>query len=89
MSVTGTRIRTLRVSDKGQVSIPTEIREKMGIKRGDDLVMLQKGDRIILKKSEAITLKLDAEFNDIDAITEQSLKEIWDNKHDDVWNQYA
>lgn len=85
----GTQIRTIRVSDKGQVSIPTDIRKSMGIKKGDNLVMLQKGDKIILEKSEKIMLKLDDEFKDVDIVTEQSLKELWDNKHDDEWNQYA
>ena len=84
----GTQIRTIRVSDKGQVSIPTDIRKSMGIKKGDNLVMLQKGDKIILEKSEKIMLKLDDEFKDVDIVTEQSLKELWDNKHDE-WNQYA
>lgn len=61
----------------------------MKIKEGDDLVMLQKGDKIILEKSEKITLKLDDEFKDIDMITEQSLKELWDNKYDKAWDKYA
>jgi hypothetical protein len=61
----------------------------MKIKKGDDLVMLQKGGKIILEKSEKITLKLDDEFQDIDMITEQSLKELWDNKYDEAWNKYA
>jgi AbrB family looped-hinge helix DNA binding protein len=86
---TKTQIRTIRVSNKGQISIPTEIRKSMKIKEGDDLVMLQKGDKIILEKSEKITLKLDDEFKDIDMITEQSLKELWDNKYDEAWDKYA
>lgn len=89
MAKAGAQIRTIRVSDKGQIAIPTDIRKKMGIKKGDSLVMLQKDDKIILEKSDKIALKLDSEFRDVDAITEQSLKELWNNKHDDTWNQYA
>lgn len=46
--------------------------------------MLQKDDKIILEKSDKIALKLDSEFRDVDAITERSLKELWNNKHDDT-----
>lgn len=89
MAKSGAQIRTIRVSDKGQIAIPTDVRKKMGIKKGDNLVMLQKGDKIVLEKSDKIALKLDGEFKDIDEITEQSLKELWDNKYDNAWNRYA
>ena len=82
-------IRTIKVSQKGQVSIPTDIRKKMKIKKGDDLVMMVKDSKIILKKSEDIGLLLDGEFKDIKAITEEGLRKLWLNKHDDAWNQYA
>jgi antitoxin PrlF len=87
--MTRAQIRTIRVSDKGQIAIPMDVRKKMGIKKGDSLVMLQKGDKIILEKSEKIALKLDGEFKDVDEITAQSLKKLWENKYDNAWNQYA
>lgn len=82
-------IRTIKVSQKGQVSIPTDIRKKMKIKKGDDLIMMVKDSKIVLEKSEDVGLLLDREFNDVKAITEEGLKEMWLNKHDDAWDQYA
>jgi antitoxin PrlF len=82
-------IRTIKVSQKGQVSIPTDIRKKMKIKKGDDLVMMVKDSKIVLEKSEDVGLLLGGEFKDVKAITEVGLKELWLNKHDDAWNQYA
>ena len=82
-------IRTIKVSQKGQVSIPTDIRKKMKIKKGDDLIMMVKDSKIVLEKSEDVGLLLDGEFNDVKAITEEGLKKLWLNKHDDAWNQYA
>ncbi len=82
-------IRTIKVSQKGQVSIPTDIRKKMRIKKGDDLIMMVKDSKIVLEKSEDVGLLLDGEFRDIKAITEEGLKAIWVNKHDDAWNQHA
>ncbi|MBM2852452.1 MAG: putative transcription regulator AbrB/SpoV [Candidatus Nitrosotenuis sp.] len=82
-------IRTIKVSQKGQVSIPTDIRKTMKIKKGDNLVMIVKGRKIVLEKSENIALLLDGEFRDVKAFTEKTLKKIWLNKHDEKWNKYA
>jgi AbrB family looped-hinge helix DNA binding protein len=82
-------IRTVKVSDKGQVSIPKDIRKNMKIMKGDNLVMLANDNQIILKKSESIALLLDGEFKDIEAFTEHTLKSVWDNQYDEVWNKDA
>ena len=39
-----------RVSVKGQVVIPKELREALGIRPGDELLMVRSGDRIIVMK---------------------------------------
>jgi AbrB family looped-hinge helix DNA binding protein len=89
VSVNPLEIRTIKVSQKGQVSIPTDIRKAMKIKKGDNLVMIVKGRRMVLEKSESIALLLDGEFRDVKALTEDTLKKIWLNKHDEKWNKYA
>lgn len=82
-------IRTIKVSDKGQVSIPKDIRKDMKIKKGDSLVMMVKDSKIVLEKSEKIALLLDGEFKDVEAFAEQSLRSVWDNQYDEVWNKNA
>lgn len=88
-SSSAVEIRTIKVSDKGQVSIPKDIRKNMRIKKGDSLVMMVKDDKIVLEKSEKIALLLDGEFKDIEAFAEHSLKSVWDNPYDEVWNKDA
>ncbi len=44
-------IGTSIISEKGQVTIPKEIREKMGIVQGDRLIFDLKDDLIVIKKS--------------------------------------
>lgn len=61
----------------------------MKIKKGDDLIMMVKESRIILEKSEHVGLLLDKEFKDVKTITEEGLKKLWLNKHDDAWNKYG
>ncbi len=82
------RFKKIRVSDKGQIAIPTEIRKEMSIHKGDELLLIKKGDKIILEKSRKFERKLEDEFKDIERMSEESLKTLWSNKEDDIWNSY-
>ena len=44
-------VGTSIISEKGQVTIPKEIRDKLGIVQGDRLVFDLNGDKIIIKKT--------------------------------------
>ena len=44
-------VGTSIISEKGQVTIPKEIRDRLGIVQGDRLIFDLKGDMIIIKKS--------------------------------------
>jgi AbrB family looped-hinge helix DNA binding protein len=48
---------TTRVSTKGQVVLPQEIREALGIAPGDTLQIERVGDLVVLKKVELKSLK--------------------------------
>jgi len=81
-------IKTIKVSDKGQIAIPRSIRETLGIDRGDELVVIQIDNKILLEKTQKMEQKLKDDFKDILKFSENSLKEVWDNKEDDIWNKY-
>jgi AbrB family looped-hinge helix DNA binding protein len=51
---------TTRLSSKGQVVIPEEIRNDLGLSEGDQFVVIGEGDAVILK---AITPPKIEEFN--------------------------
>jgi AbrB family looped-hinge helix DNA binding protein len=82
------QFKTITVSQKGQIAIPTDIQKIMGIKKGDKLLLIQKGEKIVLEKPDEILEKLGNEFEDIKDLSERSLKKLWNNKSDDIWNQY-
>lgn len=81
-------ITTVKVSDKGQISIPNSIRKIVGIDKGDELILFQVDGKILLEKSQKIEGKMKDDFKDILKFSEKSLKNVWDNKEDDIWNQY-
>ena len=81
-------IKTIKVSDKGQISIPNSIREAMGIERGDELILIQEKDKILIEKSQKISKKIKDDFKDLLKSSEKTLKKIWDNKEDNILNEY-
>ncbi len=82
------QFKTITVSQKGQIVIPADIQKIIGIKKGDKLLLIQKGKKIILEKPDEILEKLGDEFKDIKDLSEHSLKKLWSNKSDDIWNKY-
>ena len=72
----------IKVTDKGQISIPRSMRQSLKIEMGDNLLITNSEGKIIIKKI------VDDDFKDILKISEESLKEVWDNKEDEIWNEY-
>ena len=81
-------MKTIKVSDKGQISIPQIFRERLGIERGDDLILFEIGGKLLIEKPKKILDNLKDEFKDILSFSEQSLKEVWGNPEDEIWGDY-
>jgi AbrB family looped-hinge helix DNA binding protein len=69
-----TMIDTTKMSSRGQVVIPLDMRE--GINEGDKLIIIRKDNEIILKKS----------IPESAILSEKSLAKTWLNKEEDrIW----
>ncbi len=88
MTTTDIVFKKVKVSDKGQISIPMDMQRSIGIKKGDELLLIRKGRKIVLEKPDRVVELLEDELSDIRGITEASLARIWSRKEEDVWNQY-
>ncbi len=82
-----TEIKTVKISDKGQISIPKDIREDMKLKKGETLVMISDGEKIVMQKPEKLVKSL-GEGEKTMIMSEHALKKDWDNKYDERWNKY-
>jgi len=47
----------IKVSSKGQIVIPKEIRKKLGVKGGEKLLVLTRNGDILLRKTEEISIE--------------------------------
>ena len=72
--------KIIKVTDKGQISIPVEIRKAIGISLGDELVIIRTGETLCLKK-----IKKD-DFKDLLKHSEKVANKLWNNKEDEIWD---
>lgn len=88
--ITKMELKTIKLSGKGQISIPKDIRKEIHLNKGDRLVLMTKGEQLILQKADLLLKKLNVEEEStgIMLISEESLKKDWDNKYDERWNKY-
>ena len=81
-------LKTIKVSEKGQVTIPTDIQRTTGIKKGDRLFIFTKNKNIMLGKIDTLMSKVEDDFKDVQAMSEISLNKLWNNKADSIWDKY-
>jgi len=79
-------IKTVRVSGRGEVEIPADIRRKAGIRKGDSLFLIEGNGSLLLKKAKPESAKVKSEFNHLLKQSEQVMRKFWSSKADDVWD---
>lgn len=82
------KFRSIKVSAKGQITLPTDIQKEIGIRKGDEILLIRKGGKIILEKPERVAKKFKDEFMDVQSLSERSLRKLWMNEGDEIWAQY-
>ena len=73
--------KIVKVTDKGQISIPVEMRKSIGIKNGDELIIINDKGTIIIDKIR------EADFRDLLKHSEKVAERLWGNKEDDIWDK--
>jgi AbrB family looped-hinge helix DNA binding protein len=79
-------VHVIKVSSKGQIVIPKEVRKRHRLERDTDLVLVESGDAIVLRKKADVERALKGEFVPLLRASEDALRNLWDNPEDDVWN---
>lgn len=75
--------KTVKVTAKGQISIPIDIRELAEINTGDELIIIQEDNKIVLGKPENV---LKDNFRDLLVHSASVARKLWDNKEDEIWD---
>jgi len=81
------RVHVVKVSSKGQIVIPKDVRKRHRLERDTDLVLLEFGDALVLRKKADAEEILEGGFGPLQRASVEALKELWDNPEDDVWDR--
>ncbi|MBS3125779.1 AbrB/MazE/SpoVT family DNA-binding domain-containing protein [Candidatus Woesearchaeota archaeon] len=81
------RVKTVKVSDKGQISLPVEVREEAGINKGDELLLISEGKKIFIEPVLKTSKKVKDDFSDLLKLSEKSISRAWSNA-DEIWGEY-
>lgn len=84
-----------KVSSKGQITIPAEIRKKLNLKEGDKVLFLEENGKIILLNAGYVAIKEAQEVmrqeaekiglkseEDVLKLTKEVRKELWEKKYE-------
>ena len=85
-----------KITSRGQVTIPIDIRKKLGVKEGDKIIFVEDDSRIIIVNAakvafanmraafagEAERIGLTSE-QDVVALVDEVREEIWEERHAD------
>ena len=81
------KFKTIKVSQKGQISIPADIRKEVGIRKGDELLLVRRGDKLLIEKSSKVSRRFANEFAYMLKHAEKVAKRLWENKEDEIWDK--
>jgi bifunctional DNA-binding transcriptional regulator/antitoxin component of YhaV-PrlF toxin-antitoxin module len=79
-------VKTVRVSAKGQVTLPVEALRAMNVRKGTDFILIQEGDRIVLAKAVSVGRRTLDEFGGWEGLSAPAFSDLWDNDSDAVWD---
>jgi AbrB family looped-hinge helix DNA binding protein len=70
-------VKTSRISTKGQVVIPAELRNELNLEPSDELVMARKGDKLVMRKLHLGDILEDAQeaFEENETVSHEEMKE--------------
>ena len=79
-------IKTVKISEKGQIAIPQEIREAANLRQGDELIIIEEEGKLLLEKPQKIARQVRENFKDLLKNSEGVAKKLWSTKADDIWD---
>lgn len=79
-------MKTVTVSSKGQISLPAGLLRSLEIEKGSRLVLIQKGEQILLVPEQTVARLIEDELAGFHTLAEPAFQDLWDNEADEVWD---
>jgi len=72
--------KIIKVTNRGQISLPVGMRDSLKIKQGDELIVTKNEDAIVIKKVKR------EDFSYLLKHSEKVARKLWENKEDEAWD---
>lgn len=85
-----------RISSKGQITIPIEVRKKLNLKEGDKILFIEEDGKFLITNASYVAFKEMQQVmegvaetkgitseEDVDKLIKQVRKELWEERHED------
>ena len=83
-----TDVAVITLSENGQVVLPKRTRDKWQLKKGDQLILIEENERMVLTKvSHMIRTDVRGESLQNAIASEKVLAKDWNFSGDDVWDE--
>lgn len=67
-------IKTIKLSEKGQLVLPQAMRERAGFRPGATVVLIERDGRIFIELAERVAQKLENDFAAWDRLSDEALE---------------
>src|SRR3989344_402230 len=78
------KIRTVTANERGQIVIPEDVRKDLHIKKASTMVLIKKGEELVLRREADILGDLEDPF--WKSVAQHSLENAW-SKEDEIWDK--
>lgn len=79
-------VKKVQLLAKGKVTLPAAVLRAIKAKSGDEFVLIQERDRLVLIPAAKAGRKLVDERAGWATMSEAAFREVWDNPEDEIWN---
>lgn len=80
-------VKTVKVSSKGQITLPAEALRALKVRKGAEFVLIQQGERLVLLRAEDVGKRLVDELGGWEALAAPAFEELWGTEADEVWDE--
>ena len=80
-------VKTVKVSSKGQITLPAEALRALKARKGTEFLLIQQGGKIVLLPSAAVGKRVMEEHSSWEFLAYSAFAELWDNEADKVWDE--
>lgn len=80
-------VKTVKLSSKGQLTLPVEILRALRAKRGFEFVVVQEGGRILLLPAQTVARQALDDLTGFETLALKAFQGVWDNPSDEIWNE--